>query len=139
MSTKTKSILFWILRIVPAVLILQTLFFKFTAAPESVEIFSQLGIEPWGRIGTGIAELIAAILLLTPRTVASGAGLTVLLMLGALGSHVTKLGFAGEMGSLAAMAFISLVCAAVVAFRYRQQVLGPVFTGLNRLRTSPAA
>ena len=66
----------WLLRLVAAVILLQTLFFKFTGAPESVYIFSTLGAEPWGRIGSGIVELIASVLLLTPRTVAFGAALS---------------------------------------------------------------
>ena len=57
----------WILRIVSAAILLQTLYFKFTGAPESIYIFTKVGAEPWGRIGSGIIELIAAILLLTPR------------------------------------------------------------------------
>ncbi len=60
------KILSWALRIVAAIIMLQTLYFKFTAQPESVEIFTKVGIEPWGRIGTGVAELIASILLLIP-------------------------------------------------------------------------
>ena len=66
-------ILFWVLRILAAVILLQTLFFKFSGAEESVYIFSTLGMEPWGRIGTGIVELIASVLLLVPRTTAFGA------------------------------------------------------------------
>ena len=70
---KGFMILSWSLRGIAAVILLQTLFFKFTAARESVYIFSTLGLEPWGRIGTGVVELIAAILLLAPSTVGYGA------------------------------------------------------------------
>ena len=138
MSNKAITVLFWILRIVPAVILLQTLFFKFTAAPESVTIFSQLGIEPWGRIGTGLAELVAAVLLLIPRTTVTGAVLTVLLMAGALGSHVTHLGFAGDMGSLAALAFISLACSLAVAVRFREELICQVYAKVDRLRETNA-
>jgi uncharacterized membrane protein YphA (DoxX/SURF4 family) len=110
-----KDIGLWILRIVPAVILLQTLFFKFTAAPESVELFTQLGAEPAGRIGSGLIELIVAVLLLIPRTTFYGAVGTVVVMLGALGAHVTTLGFEGEMGSLALMAVLTLVLAAAAA------------------------
>ena len=65
-------ILSWSLGGIAAVILLQTLFFKFTAAKESVYIFRTLGLEPWGRIGTGMVELIAAILLLVPSTDAAG-------------------------------------------------------------------
>ena len=47
----------WALRLIVAVILLQTLFFKFSAAKESVYIFSTLGMEPWGRIGSGVFEL----------------------------------------------------------------------------------
>ena len=116
------AILLWILRVVPALLLLQTLFFKFTAAPESVAIFTTLGIEPYGRIGIGIAEGIAAGLLLVPRTSVRGAALTVLLMVGALISHSTHLGFAGEMGSLAALAVVSLLSSGLLIFLLREEL-----------------
>src|SRR3954465_5216839 len=84
----------WALRLIVAVILLQTLFFKFTAAKESVYIFSALGMEPWGRIGSGVFELIASVLLLVPATVSIGA----LMALAATGSailfHLTKLGVA---------------------------------------------
>ena len=65
----------WALRIIPALILLQTLFFKFSGADESVYIFSTLGMEPWGRIGSGVLELIASILILYPRTTFIGAAL----------------------------------------------------------------
>ena len=87
---KTKSIINGTLRIVPALILLQTLFFKFSAAPESVYIFEQLGLEPWGRIGLGVIELIVAILILVPKTTWLGALLGIGIMLGALFSHFTR-------------------------------------------------
>ncbi len=105
-----RTVFTWILRVVVALILLQTLFFKFTAAPESVEIFTQLGMEPYGRIATGILELVTAILLLVPRTCTYGALLGIGLMLGALGSHITKLGWEGPMLSLGVMAFVVLGC-----------------------------
>ncbi|MEX0324387.1 MAG: DoxX family protein [Puniceicoccaceae bacterium] len=105
-----KNIISWILRIVAAVILLQTLFFKFTAAPESVELFTRLGMEPYGRIGTGIVELIASVLLLVPRTTIYGAILGIGLMVGAIGSHFTKLGWEGPMLSLGLMAIVVLGC-----------------------------
>jgi len=110
-----KTFGIWILRTVPALILTQTLFFKFTGAPESVEIFTTLGVEPYGRIGSGIVELILAVLLLIPRTTFYGAVGTVLVMNGALVAHVTQLGFAGEMGSLAALALVTWACAVVLA------------------------
>src|SRR5436190_21795231 len=91
---KICTIIAWICRVAAAVILLQTLFFKFTAAPESVYIFSNIGLEPWGRIGSGVAELIAAVLILIPPTTWLGAGLALAVMLGAIFSHLTLLGIA---------------------------------------------
>ncbi|MFO0840565.1 MAG: DoxX family protein [Phycisphaerae bacterium] len=82
----------WVLQVIVAAILAQTLFFKFSAAEESVYIFSRLGIEPWGRIASGVAELIACVLLLTPRTVPIGALLALGVISGAIVSHLTKLG-----------------------------------------------
>jgi hypothetical protein len=90
--TRPQAITSWILQLIAAAILFQTLFFKFTAAGESVYIFTTLGLEPWGRIGSGIAELIACILLLVPRTVALGALLSLGVISGAILSHLTRLG-----------------------------------------------
>lgn len=113
-----------ILRLVAAAIMLQTLYFKFTAQPESVYIFSQIGIEPWGRIGTGIVELIASILLLIPRTIALGALLAIGLMLGAIATHLLILGIEvqGDGGQLFAYALIVLVACTVVLVLHFDQV-----------------
>jgi putative oxidoreductase len=89
---KTTNIASWILQIIVAVILFQTLFFKFTGAQESVYIFTKLGAEPWGRIGSGIVELIAVILLLIPSTVTIGAILSMGVISGAIMSHLTRLG-----------------------------------------------
>lgn len=87
-----NKILPWIARLVAAFLLLQTLFYKFTGAEESVYIFSKLGIEPWGRLGSGVAELIASIMILIPRTTVYGALMGAGIMAGAILSHVFVLG-----------------------------------------------
>lgn len=87
-----NKILPWIARLVAAFLLLQTLFYKFTGAEESVYIFSKLGIEPWGRFGSGVAELAASILILIPRTTVYGALMGAGIMAGAILSHVFVLG-----------------------------------------------
>ena len=87
-----KTILDWAIRAVPAIILLQTLFYKFTGAPESVHIFSALGAEPYGRIGLGIAELITALLLLIPKTAVYGAIACLFIMAGAIVSHIFVLG-----------------------------------------------
>ena len=114
----------WILRLVAAIILLQTLYFKFTAAPESVYIFSQLGLEPYGRIGIGIAELITGILLLIPKTTWIGAVLGLGIISGAIFSHLTKLGInvQDDGGLLFAMACIVFVCCSVLIFRLKKEI-----------------
>jgi hypothetical protein len=111
----------WIVRLVAAGILLQTLYFKFTGAPESVFIFSTLGVEPWGRIASGVMELIASGLLLYTGTAGFGGVLAVGLMGGAVMSHVTKLGIEiqGDGGLLFALAWVVLICGAVTAFVHR--------------------
>ncbi len=115
-SLNTSVVVSWVLQIVVSVILLQTLFFKFTGAPESVYIFSTLGAEPWGRIGSGVVELIAAILLLVPATIAIGAVLSLGVMVGAIMSHLTVLGIEvqGDGGLLFALALTVFVGSAVV-------------------------
>lgn len=91
-KTTVKPAILWILRIVSAVILLQTLYFKFTAHEQSVRLFTALGMEPWGRIGTGIFELVASVLILYPRTTKYGALLGMGLMSGAIFFHLTKIG-----------------------------------------------
>lgn len=104
-----------LLRLVAAIILAQTLFFKFSGAEESVWIFQQLGAEPWGRIGSGVAELVCAVLLLLPRTAWLGAlgGLGV--MGGAIVSHLFILGIEvkGDGGLLFGLALVVFVCCAV--------------------------
>ncbi len=125
MSNTFQTIIYWILRLVAAVIMLQTLFFKFTASPESVYIFSMLGMEPWGRIGTGTMELIASVLILIPRTTAFGALLATGLMSGAIFFHLTTLGIEvqGDGGLLFTYALMVLVSSLILAIVYRRQVL----------------
>src|SRR3982751_591872 len=87
--TRTVS---WVVQVAVAAVLCQTLFFKFTGAEESKYIFSKLGMEPWGRIGSGVVELIAVILLLYPRTLTIGAILAAGVISGAIVSHITRLG-----------------------------------------------
>lgn len=92
-------------RIIAAGIFLQSLFFKFTAHPESVMIFSSLGLEPRGRIGIGVIELIAALLLLFGRRKSRYGGLLgTIVMLGAIHAHLTTLGI----NTLFAMAIVTL-------------------------------
>jgi len=117
-------ILFWVLRVLAAVILLQTLFFKFSGAEESVYIFSTLGMEPWGRIGTGIVELIASVLLLLPRTTAFGAVLALSTMSGALFFHLTRLGIEvrGDHGQLFLYALLVFVSCLILTWSFRKQL-----------------
>ncbi len=115
---KYSSVLIWILRLIAAVIMLQTLYFKFTAHPQSVHLFTELGMEPWGRIGTGVVELIASLLIIYPRTTGIGATIGTGLMAGAIFFHLTKLGikFEGDyvLFMYAVVAFTSCTILAVI-------------------------
>jgi uncharacterized membrane protein YphA (DoxX/SURF4 family) len=82
----------WLLSIIAAGIMLQTLYFKFTGHEQSVKLFTELDMEPWGRLGIGSMELVAAVLLLIPATNWLGAALGLGLMSGAIFFHFTKLG-----------------------------------------------
>lgn len=113
-----------ILRIVPAVILLQTLFFKFTASAESVYIFETLGMEPYGRIASGVAELVAAVLLLLPKTKCYGAAMAAGIMIAAIASHLLILGIEvkDDGGLLFALAVIALVCCVGVIYNGRDKI-----------------
>ena|SRR5215469_6030076 len=119
-----RNVLVWALRLLAAVIMLQTLYFKFTAHPQSVHLFTMLGLEPWGRIGTGVLELVASILILYPRTTGYGALLGLGLMSGALYFHLTKLGieFEGD-NVLFLYALTVFISCAVLLVVYRNQLL----------------
>jgi uncharacterized membrane protein YphA (DoxX/SURF4 family) len=125
MALATKNIISWVLRSLAAIIMLQTLYFKFSGAPESVYIFSSLGIGPWGRIGTGIMELIASVLILLPRTTAIGALLALGIMGGAILSHFFVLGISvqNDGGQLFLYAVLVFISAAILLFWYWRQML----------------
>ncbi|MCC6794065.1 MAG: DoxX family protein [Candidatus Hydrogenedentes bacterium] len=122
--TRTQRIMSWILQVVVAVILFQTLFFKFTGAEESVYIFTTLGMEPWGRYASGVAELIACILLLVPSTPAYGATLSIAVISGAILSHLTKLGIVvqDDGGLLFGLALVVFAGSAIVLFLRRREI-----------------
>ena len=124
--SKTLRIVDWLLRIIIAVILLQTLFFKFTGAKESVYIFTKLGAEPWGRIGSGVVELIASVLLLVPRTAVFGAILALGTICGAIFAHATKLGIkvaaVDDHGELFALAMVVFVGSLIVLYLHRSEI-----------------
>lgn len=121
-----KPILIWITKIIAVVILVQTLYFKFSAAEESVYIFSTLGMEPYGRIGSGVVELLASILLLIPRTSLYGALLGAGTMAGALLSHLLFLGIEvkNDGGTLFILAIITFLCCLVVIYDQRGRIPG---------------
>ena len=135
----------WVLRLVAAVILLQTLFFKFTGAPESVYIFTKLSeflsrvvapvlgtniagmvarSEALSRVGSGVMELVAAILLIWPRYSWAGALLAFAATAGAIASHLTFLGIEvqGDQGLLFGLAITVVVCSAGVLWINRRLV-----------------
>jgi putative oxidoreductase len=129
--SRAQSVLSWFLQLAVAGILLQTLFFKFTGAEESVYIFSTVGrflniagVEPWGRIGSGVLELIASLLLIVPATVSIGAILTMDVMAGAILSHLVVLGIdvKGDGGLLFGLAVTAFVGSATVLALRRAQI-----------------
>lgn len=122
---KRKVIISWLLRVVAAAILLQTLYFKFSAHPESVALFTKLGVEPWGRIATGVIELITSILLLVPSTIAIGAFLGVGVMAGAILSHIMVIGIQsqGDDGQLFMLAIIVMACCLLLLIIEKQQLI----------------
>ena len=112
------------LRIAVAIILIQTLHFKFTAHPDSIYIFSKVGLEPFGRIGIGILELIAAILILIPKTIWAGALLTVGLLSGAVMMHLTQLGVEinNDGGTLFYMAVGVLLLSSIILLDQRKKI-----------------
>jgi putative oxidoreductase len=122
--SKSQNVMSWGLQLLVAGILLQTLFFKFTAAEESVYIFRTVGAEPWGRIGSGVLELVAAILLLIPALSPYGAVLTMGMMAGAILSHLTVLGLEvkGDGGLLFGLALTAFLGSLAVLLLRRAQI-----------------
>jgi putative oxidoreductase len=120
-----KTFIDWVFRIVPALVLLQTLFYKFSAAPESVYIFTTLGLEPYGRIGIGIAELIMGVLILVPRTTWIGSLGAIGLMGGAILSHLSVLGIEinDDGGTLFALAIVVFIISLINLIREKQYLM----------------
>jgi hypothetical protein len=123
-NSKSGRIVSWVCRLTAALILLQTLFFKFSAAPESVYIFTKVGMEPWGRYGSGVVELIAALLLLSRCHAWQGALLAIGVMGGAIASHLTVLGIEvqGDHGLLFGLALTVLFTSTMVVYLDRAKV-----------------
>ena len=120
---KIENVISWVLRIAATIILWQTLYFKFTAHPESVELFTKLGVEPWGRIGTGVIELFIGILLIIPSTAFLGAFLGAGTMSGAILSHLTIIGIASKNdgGLLFGLAITVFICCTVIMILHKKQ------------------
>jgi hypothetical protein len=129
-----KNILVKVAALVAAIILLQTLYFKFTAQPESVYIFSKLGIEPYGRIGSGIFELIVSILLLMPKTRVYGGVMGIGVISGAILSHLFVLGIEvqDDGGTLFILALTVFFCCLYILIVERETVMGIVNKFLPR-------
>lgn len=121
----TKNSISWILRLTVAIILLQTLYFKFTAHPDSVYIFSKLGVEPWGRIGLGIIELITAVLILLPKTKLIGMLNSLGIILGEIFSHILIIGFdvKNDGGGLFTLAIIVLISSIIFLIINKEELI----------------
>ncbi len=122
--TRGRRVATTIARLAVAAILLQTLYFKFTAAEESVYIFSRLGLEPGGRLASGAAELVAGVLLLLPATAVWGALLALAIIAGAIVSHLTVLGIEvqGDGGLLFGLACAVLAGSLLVVWLRRDEL-----------------
>ncbi len=120
-----QTIIIRVLSIAAAIILIETLYYKFSAHPDSVLLFTTLGVEPWGRIGLGIVELITAILLIVPRTTAIGSVIGLGIISGAIFSHLFIIGinFNNDGGALFTLAMVVFVCCAIVAFMKKDELL----------------
>ena len=119
-----NPIFIWIVKFVAVIIFLQTLYFKFTGAEESVYIFQTLGLEPYGRIGSGVVELIASILILIPKTTLIGALLGLGTIIGALFSHLFFLGIEvkNDGGTLFILAIITFLCCLILIYNQKNKI-----------------
>ena len=125
--TRKTLIVSWIARVIVIAIFARASVPKFTGDPVSVSIFETLGVEPWGRLLTGALEAGAAVMLLIPRTVAPGAALAIVIMIGAVAAHIFRLGYEGDMGVVFPLALVVLAAAAIVAGIHRKDL--PIIGG----------
>jgi len=113
-------------KIMIAFIFIETLFFKFSAAQESVDLFTKIAgdDEALMRIGTGILELLAAVLLFIPKKTWLGAGLAIGLMGGAIMSHLTIIGIEhnNDGGLLFGAAILTFIAGWFVLYKVKYQI-----------------
>ena len=120
-----KKVFYWGIRLIPALILWQTLYFKFSGAEESIYIFKTMGMEPWGRFLTGTVELIAGFAILIPRYSWKGAVLAAGLMAGAIFSHLTTLGIVvqDDGGYFFGLAITVLTCSLIIMYSEKSKFL----------------
>jgi len=123
-----KKYISLVLRIVIAIIFLQTLYFKFTAHPDSVHIFSALGLEPYGRIGLGIVELITSVLIFLPKTKIYGLIISLGVISGAIFSHLLVIGtnVQGDGGTLFSLAIVVFLATSTLLIMHKSELIGIV-------------
>lgn len=134
MNEQTKNIISRVLRVVIAIIYVQTLYFKFSGHTDSVYIFSKLGLEPYGRIGIGVFELITAILLILPATYIYGIVLSLGVISGAIASHLGPLGIEvlGDGGKVFYLAVVVWVASILLALLHRVEIKALLFKYIGK-------
>jgi len=126
---KNKGILLGSLQIVSAVILLFAGVTKFLATEGNVFIFTELDMEPTGRIIIGLIETAAALMLMTKNYAAMGALFGLGTMCGAVIAHVSILGFnvQGDQGlHIVALSTVVLCTGTVlIARRKTLPLIGP--------------
>ncbi|EKR66138.1 MULTISPECIES: DoxX family membrane protein [Leptospira] len=121
-----KKFFDWTARIVASVILIPAFYFKLSGAERSIATFTALDAEPFGRYVVGFFELGVVFLLLIPRTSWLGAMIATVIMVGAIGSHISILGFQGEMGVSFLLAFVVLICCITELIASKDR--NPIFT-----------
>lgn len=126
MNSPSSKIVSWIAQLIAIAIMGQTLYYKFGGNPDSIILFTELNMEPQGRILIGILELVACILLIIPSSVTFGAMLGSAIMTGAIIGHCTQLGWQGERFQLGMLAVGVLAACSIILYirRYTIPLLG---------------
>jgi putative oxidoreductase len=113
LSPRARTGLSWLAQLVAAAILGMAGLSKLSSAPDSVALFTRLGVEPWGRYLLGAVELLTALLLLWPKSAVVGGVLGMVLMLGAIATHLFRIGITyGGDPSLFLMATVVLLASA---------------------------
>ena len=114
----------WICRIVATLILLFTFYYKITGSPESVHVFSEADMEPYGRYSVAIAEFVAAMLIIIPRTSLAGALLAVVIMICVIASHIFVLGIQvmNDRGRHFIAAVVVAICSMIIIYAYTKRV-----------------